>query len=111
MFCPRVKGAVAEVARFRRQPDINCFCFATVVLDTLGKTMGSLQLGGCVRLVDRLTLVTIAELASLVGARGGTGRHDCAVQPGFANEVDLYGRVTARVVHGTGVDLGDGHGG
>lgn len=57
----------------------------------------------------RLTLVAIAELASLVRASGGTGRHDCAVQTGLANEVDLDGRVTARVVHGTGVDLGDGH--
>lgn len=56
-----------------------------------------------------LTLVAIAELAGLVGASGGTRRNDCAVQTGLADEVDLDGRVTARVVDGTGVDLCDGH--
>ena len=44
-----------------------------------------------------------------MGASGGARRHDCAVQAGFADEVDLDGRVTARVVYGTSVDLGDGH--
>lgn len=60
-------------------------------------------------LLHSLTLVTIAELAGLVGTGGGTGRHNGAVQAGLADEVDLDGRVTARVVYGTGVDLGDGH--
>jgi hypothetical protein len=59
--------------------------------------------------LEWLTLVAIAELAGLVGASRGTGRNDGAVQTGLADKVDLDGRVTARVVDGTGVDLGDGH--
>lgn len=56
-----------------------------------------------------LTLVAIAELAGFVGAGGSTGRYNGAVQTGLADEVNLDGRVTARVVDGTSVDLGDGH--
>jgi hypothetical protein len=31
------------------------------------------------------------------------------VQAGVGDDIYLYGRVAARVVHGTSVDLGDGH--
>jgi hypothetical protein len=56
-----------------------------------------------------LGLVAIAELASLVGAGGSAGGHNGTVEAGLADEVDFDGGVTARVVDGTGVDLGDGH--
>ena len=77
-----------------------------------------------------LALVTIAELASLVGAGGGAGGDDGAVKASLGDDVDLDGGVTleiksascqlvvrrvrrggtyARVVDGAGVDLGDGH--
>ena len=81
-------------------------------------------------LATPLALVTIAELASLVGAGGGAGGDDGAVKASLGDDVDLDGGVTlkmksascqlvagqvrrggtyARVVDGAGVDLGDGH--
>lgn len=39
------------------------------------------------------------------GARGDNG----AVEAGLGDDVNLDGGVAARVVHGPGVDLGDGH--
>jgi hypothetical protein len=56
-----------------------------------------------------LGFVSVAELAGLVGAGGCARRHNRAMEAGLTDEVDLDGRITARVVHSTGVDLGDGH--
>jgi hypothetical protein len=61
-------------------------------------------------LTTPLGLVSIAELAGLVGASGCAGRDDGTVQAGLSDDVDLDGRVATRVVDGTGVDLGDSHG-
>jgi hypothetical protein len=41
-----------------------------------------------------LALVTIAELASLVGAGGGTGGDNGAVKASLGDDIDLDGRVT-----------------
>lgn len=78
-------------------------------------------------LATPLGLITIAELASLVGTGGGTGRNNGAVEASLGDDIDLDGRVTlqgvsvlsmysfeikqtyARVVDGTCVDLGDSH--
>lgn len=40
---------------------------------------------------------------------GGTGGNNGAVKTGLGDNVDLDGGVTARVVHGAGVNLGDRH--
>jgi len=40
---------------------------------------------------------------------GSSGRNDGTVKAGFGDDVNLDGRVTARVVHRTSVDLGDRH--
>lgn len=40
---------------------------------------------------------------------GGTGGDNGTVKAGLGDNVDLNGRVTARVVHGTGVNLGNRH--
>lgn len=56
-----------------------------------------------------LGFVSITKLASFVGAGGSARRYDGTVKTGFADEVDLDGWVTARVVDGTGVNPGDGH--
>jgi hypothetical protein len=60
-------------------------------------------------LASPLALVTITELASLVGTGRGTGRNDGAVQTSLGDNVDLDGGVTTGVVDGSGVDLGDSH--
>jgi hypothetical protein len=60
-------------------------------------------------LTTPLGLVSIAELAGLVGASGRAGGDNGAVQAGLGDNVDLDGRVATRVVDGTGVDLGDSH--
>lgn len=41
----------------------------------------------------------------------GTGRDDGTVETGLGDDVDLNGRVTARIVDRTRVDLGNSHGG
>jgi hypothetical protein len=56
-----------------------------------------------------LALVTIAKLAGLVSTGGSSGWNDGAVKTGLGDNVDLDGGVTARVVDGTCVDLGDRH--
>jgi hypothetical protein len=76
-------------------------------------------------LTTPLGLVSITELASLVGAGRGTGGDDGTVQTGLGDNVNLNGWVAlvssvwvmacwrlqtyTRVVDGTGVDLGDSH--
>ena len=45
-------------------------------------------------LTTPLALVTIAELASLVGAGGGTGGDDGAVEASLGDDIDLDGGVT-----------------
>lgn len=40
---------------------------------------------------------------------GSTGGNNGAVEAGLGDNVDLNGGVTARVVHGTSVNLGDRH--
>ena len=60
-------------------------------------------------LATPLGLVSITELASLMGSGGSTGWHDGAVQARLADEVDLDGGVTTRIVDGAGVNLCDGH--
>lgn len=60
-------------------------------------------------LASPLALVTITELAGLVGAGGGTRGDDGAVETGLGDNVDLDGGVSTRVVDVAGVDLGDRH--
>jgi hypothetical protein len=62
-------------------------------------------------LASPLALVTITELAGLVGAGGGTGGNDGAVKAGLGDDVDLDGGVSTGVVDVAGVDLGDRHDG
>lgn len=49
-----------------------------------------------------------AELVKLLTS-GSTGGNNGAVEAGLSDNVDLNGGVTARVVHGTSVNLGDRH--
>lgn len=74
-----------------------------------------------------LGLITVTELVSLVLAclfvstrgfyllvsrertGGSSRRNNSTVQTGLGDNVHLNGGVTARVVHGTSVDLGDRH--
>jgi hypothetical protein len=49
-----------------------------------------------------------AELGKLLTS-GSTGGNNGAVEAGLGDNVDLNGGVTARVVHGTSVNLGDRH--
>ena len=49
-----------------------------------------------------------AELIKLLTS-GSTGGNNGAVEAGLSDNVDLNGGVTARVVHGTSVNLGDRH--
>lgn len=49
-----------------------------------------------------------AELVRLLTG-GSTGGNNGAVEASLGDNVDLNGGVTARVVHGTGVNLGDRH--
>lgn len=49
-------------------------------------------------LTTPLGLVSIAEFASLVGASGGTGRHDGTVKAGLGDDVDFDGRITLEIV-------------
>lgn len=60
-------------------------------------------------LATPLALVAIAELASLVGTGGSTGRNDGAVEASLGDNVDLNGRAATGVVDGACVDLGDRH--
>lgn len=60
-------------------------------------------------LASPLALVTITELAGLVGAGRGTRGNDGAVETGLGDNVDLDGGVSTGVVDVAGVDLGDGH--
>jgi len=60
-------------------------------------------------LASPLALVTITELAGLVGAGRGTRGDDGAVETGLGDNVDLDGGVSTGVVDVTGVDLGDRH--
>lgn len=41
----------------------------------------------------------------------GTGWDDGTVETGFGDDVDFNGRITARIVDGTRVDLGNSHDG
>jgi hypothetical protein len=87
------------------------------VVDGLGDTLECVRRLRCcmsalshvLTLAAPLALVTIAELASLVGTGGCAGWDDGAVEASLGDNVDLNGWVTARVVDGTGVDLGDRH--
>ena len=60
-------------------------------------------------LASPLALVTITELAGLMGAGGGTRGDNGAVEAGLGDNVDLDGGVSTGVVDVTGVDLGDRH--
>lgn len=60
-------------------------------------------------LASPLALVTITELAGLVGAGGSTGGDDGAVEASLGDNVDLDGGVSTGVVDVAGVDLGDRH--
>jgi hypothetical protein len=60
-------------------------------------------------LATPLGLVSIAQLARLVGTGGGAGGNNSAVEAGLTDEVNFDGGVAARVVDSTGMDLGDGH--
>ena len=60
-------------------------------------------------LASPLGLVTITELAGLVGAGGGTRGNDGTVKAGLGDDVDLDGGVSTGVVDVAGVDLGDRH--
>jgi hypothetical protein len=60
-------------------------------------------------LASPLALVTITELAGLVGAGGGTGGDNGAVEASLGDNVDLDGGVSTGVVDVAGVDLGDRH--
>jgi len=58
-----------------------------------------------------VSFITITQLASLVRACGSTRGYNCTMQTGFTDDVNLDGRVTARIVDGAGFDSGDRHGG
>ena len=62
-------------------------------------------------LASPLGLVTITELAGLVGAGGGTRGNDGTVKASLGDDVNLDGGVSTGVVDVAGVDLGDRHDG
>ena len=64
----------------------------------------------------RGSLVEPSEITSKSGVgggadtSGGTGGDNGTVQASLSDNVDLDGRVATRIVDGTRVDFGDGHG-
>ena len=53
--------------------------------------------------------IPITELDSLVLTSGSARGDDSTVKAALRDDIDLDGGVTARIVGGTGVDLGNSH--